>query len=250
MYIATQRKPDMSPTDFRDFLLDYPKVDTDAKFEEYQTFAQEGFESKFTMKWLAATLRKIDEVYYANQLMPFVSVSFGKLYIKGFVDEVQTAGFVVENSEHGIELRLNQKLFVDLFAGPDKYSYHAGGLVCDNVFHCVSHVLLHECIHLALTVCEKLGIYEDRVHHGKVFSKIAKRMLGHCHSQHGLVNNLIHTQSLCEIREHLVPGLRVLVFFKFRFVPGIIKNVLRKKVEVLIDGETFIVHQGLVKLMD
>jgi hypothetical protein len=249
MYITTPRKPDWTPEHFRDFLVNYPKIDTQASFHEYEEFAKQGFESKFTMRWLAGVLRKIDELYYANQLLAFISQAYGKLYIKGFVDEVQTAGFVVENDEHGLELRLNQKLFLDLFEEGHN-SYHAGGLICDNVFHCVSQVLLHECIHLALTVCEKMGVYDDARHHGKTFAHIAKRMLGHCDTQHGLIKDLVHTTSLCDIKQTLVIGLHVLVFFKNRFVPAIIEKIYRKKVDVNISNSVYTVHIGLIKLRD
>jgi hypothetical protein len=253
MFITTKRKPTMTPVEFRDFLLNYPKIDVDAKFQEYEEFAQTGFakNGKFSMKWLAHTLKKIDEIYYANQLLPFINVLYGRLLIKPVVDEVQTAGFVVENSDGDLELCLNQQLFIDLFEGNASKSYHAGGLLCSDRFSCISQVLLHEVAHIALTLCDKLGLYDDsKNHHGKFFMKLVRRMLNHCDSLHGLVPNLLHNHSLCENSKNLREYDEVLVFFKYRFVPCIIKRIFRKKVEVDIDGETYTVHMGLIKPID
>jgi hypothetical protein len=253
MFITTKRKPTMTPVEFRDFLLNYPKIDVKAKFQEYEEFAKTGFakDGKFSMKWLARTLKKIDEIYYANQLLPFINVLYGRLLIKPVVDEVQTAGFVVENSDGDLELCLNQQLFIDLFEGKDNPSYHAGGLVCKSRFECISQVLLHETVHVALTVCDKLGLYDDsKNNHGKVFMRLATRLFGHCDKLHGLVKDLIHRHSLCENSKNLREHDEVLVFFKFRFVPCIIKRIFRKKVEVDIDGETYTVHMGLIKPID
>jgi hypothetical protein len=248
MFVTTKKLPTLKPIQFRDFLLHYPKIDVDEKFKEYEIFAKNGFaiDGKFSMKWLASTLKKIDDIYYKGQLLSFISLLYGKLLINGFVDEIQTAGFVVENERNGLELCLNQKLFIDLFKDPDQ-SYHAGGLICTNIFSCVSQVLLHECIHLALTVCEKLGIYDDNRHHGKVFSSIAKKMLGHCDTQHGLVHGLNHEESLCKIRSQLHPSQKVLVFYKNKFVPGIIEHIYRKKVDIFINNIVYTVHIGLIK---
>ncbi len=248
MFITTKKLPTLTPIQFRDFLLNYPKIDTDKSFREYEMFAKDGFalNGKFSMKWLASTLKKIDDIYYRGQLLSYISQLYGKLLISGFVDEVQTAGFVVENNTNGIELCLNQRLFIDLFQDKDQ-SYHAGGLICTNIFSCVSQVLLHECIHLALTVCDKLGVYDDNRHHGKVFSSIARNMLGHCDTQHGLVHGLKHEESLCKIRSQLFPLQSVLVFFKNKFVPGVIQHIYRKKVEILINDVVYTVHIGLIK---
>jgi hypothetical protein len=252
MFITTRRKPTMTPVEFRDFLLDYPKIDVDAKFQEYEDFAKEGFaeDGKFSMKWLARTLKKIDEIYYKNQLLPFINLLYGRLLIKPVVDEVQTAGFVVENSEGDLELCLNQQLFIDLFEGNSQKSYHAGGLVCHDKFLCISFVLLHETAHIALTLCEKLGLYDDTRDHGRVFSRIVKRAFGHCDYKHGLIKDLIQNHSLCENSKNLREFDKVLVFFKYRFVPCIIKRIFRKKVEVDIDGEIYTVHMGLIKPID
>jgi hypothetical protein len=250
MFITTRRKPTMTPIEFRDFLLHYPKIDVDAKFKEYENFAKEGFaeDGKFSMKWLARTLKKIDEIYYKNQLLPFINLLYGRLLIKPVVDEVQTAGFVVENSEGDLELCLNQQLFIDLFEGNSQKSYHAGGLLCSDRLSCINQVLLHEVAHIALSLCDKLGLYDDSTnHHGKIFMQLVKRMLNHCDSLHGLVPSLFHDDSLCSLKSKLREFDNVLVFFKFRFVPGIVKRIFRKKVEVEIDGETYTVHMGLIK---
>lgn len=248
MHLKTRREPTMTPEEFQYFMLHYPKVDTKAKYQEFEQSARLDFpeHGKFTMRWLAKTLKKIDEIYYENQLLPYISKLYGTLRISPMVDERVTAAFVVENDSDGLDLCLNQQLFIDLFNTP-KRSYHAGGLVCSSIFDCLSHVLLHECIHLALTVCEKLGLFDDSKHHGATFMKIAKRMLSQCDSLHGLVPGLIHEESLCSIRKNLYKGQPVFVFFKCRFVPAIVANFGRTKVEVEIDGTLYVVHIGLVK---
>ncbi len=253
MFVTTKRKPTMTPIEFRDFLFHYPQINVDETFKEYKKSAQNGFakDGKFSMRWLAYTLKKIDEIYYKNQLLPFVNMLYGRLLIKPVVDEVETAGFVVENSDGDLELCLNQQLFIDLFEGQDNPSYHAGGLVCRDRFSCISQVLLHETVHIALTLCDKFGLYDDsRNNHGKVFMRLATGMFGHCDKLHGLIKDLIHSKSLCENAKNIREYDEVLVFFKHRFVPCIVKRIFRKKVEVEIDGETYTVHMGLLKPID
>jgi len=249
MEITTRRKPTMSEEEFADFILNYPQINIEANFKIFKEKSEFEFPENglFTLKWLAKTLKLIDELYYNNQLLAYISLLYGGLRISSHVNERETAGYVVENEGNGLELCLNQQLFIDLFATKEKISYHAAGLLCSNIFACLSQVLLHECIHLALTVLEKLGVHNDDRHHGQTFMKIAKRMLGHCNESHGLVKGLVHEESLCDIRKNLKIGQKCLVFFKCRFVDGKITDIYRKKVEVEIKGNRYVVHVGLVK---
>ena len=248
MYIFTKRQPTQNPKEFSEFILNYPKIDSKATYQTFCASSQKKFpeNGKFELTWLARSVKFIDHLYYKNQLMAYISLLYGRLKIQSTVSEASTAGYVVENNEAGLDLCLNQKLFIDLFAKKN-ISYHAAGLLCSDKFSCLSQVLLHECIHLALTVIEKLGFHDDNRHHGQTFMHIARNMLGHCDATHGLVAGLTHTESLCDIRKNLKIGQDCLVFFKCKFVDGKITDIFRKKVEVEIQGLRYIIHVGLIK---
>lgn len=247
MYVQTKLKPTITRQQFKSLILEYPKLDIDAKLRDLEISVREKFpeNGKFTLVWLAKTLEKIDELFYCGQLLRFICDTFGSLRISETVDEERTAGYVVINDEDELELCLNQELFMDLFQDSNK-SYHAGGLLCSSMYECLTQVLLHECVHLALTLFERWQMYDDPRDHGKVFMGIVRNMLGHCDSQHGLVPDLVHTESLCETRKHLKVGDKVQVFFKMKYVPAIIFSIQKKFVEVNISGDIYRVHFGLI----
>lgn len=230
--------------------MNYPKwthEEQQARYDELTRCVRDQFpdHGRFTLKWLAKTLGKIDELYYCGQLIRFLCQEFGGVHIETAVDEAKTAGYVEINSQKQIELRLNQSMFIDLFQESNP-GYHAGGTLCTNSYECMIQVLLHECIHLALTLFEAQGLVKDAREHGSQFMNIARNMLGHCDSQHGLVPNLVHTESLCEIKKQIQVGDRVACFFNGRYEPATILAIHKKYVEVDIFDQAYRVHFGLI----
>lgn len=251
MFVCTDLGPTIGREQFCDLILRYPKwsrEEQQQRYDELTRCVRDRFpeNGRFTLKWLAQTLSKIDELYYCGQLIRFLCQEFGGVHVESTVDEEKTAGYVVVNPDQQLELRLNQDMFIDLFEQPDR-AYHAGGLLCANRYECLMQVLLHECVHLALTLFEKQGLYRDARDHGKQFMHIVRNMLGHCDSQHGLVPDLVHSESLCETKKQLKPGDNVKCFFKGRYEPATVLGVHKKFVEVNVRGKPYRVHFGTIE---
>jgi hypothetical protein len=220
------------------------------KFQELRTFAKRTFPKKgnFKLEWLKKILLKIDAIWYHDQLFRVISKLYGSMELSLDVDERKIAGYVLEEGE-SIGFHINRPLFMSLFPSSDT-GYHVGGLVCKDQLECLLHVVLHETVHVALTICEKWKVQEDIEHHGETFLKIIRNMFGHTDSQHGLVLGLSHDLTLQEIRTRLKVGQNVQFFINDHWETGRVVKMSTKEIAVRQDLTKIVhaVHPGLIRL--
>lgn len=205
----------------------------------------------FTIEWLASVIRKIDELWYDNHLLPELEKVYGGVQLVIEEDDRHVGGVVMEG-ENGrvIYLGMNRKLFVSLFEKPlNGYGYHSGGLLCKDRLLCFLHVLLHETVHLILTLCDRTGHRPDKRDHGKEFNAIIRRFFGQTDSQHGLIDGYKQRHDLDTIKKCLKAKQRVEVFLNGQWHPCQVLEKKRKWVTIkLRHGGITSVHIGLFRL--
>lgn len=212
----------------------------------------------FEVEWLRETVETIDRLYYKGLLLPMINRTYEDgLEVEIETGERQVAGYVMESPDrHRLILSMNRRLFHDLFL-PDRKprgdrGYHSGGLLCRSRLDCFLHVLLHETVHLALTVLERSDFREDARDHGKEFSGTVRRLFGQTDAQHGLIDGFEQARDLDDIRKHVRPRQRVEVFVNGGWSPAVVSKVGRKWVYLTLDrrAERLKVHLGLVRPLE
>lgn len=160
-----------------------------AKFSDLEQFARASWpeDGMFSMEWLAAVMQRIDKLWYDGYLLPKIYATYGGLHLYVDSEHERVAGYVEETADkESLSLHMNRSLFASLFTKQER-GYHSGGLLCEDRLVCMLHVILHESVHLALTLCDKLGHRADIRDHGKEFNRIVKNMFGQTDPQHGLI---------------------------------------------------------------
>lgn len=205
-------------------------------------------------KWVHKILAKIDKLWYGNKLMKKVIQEYKKLHIELFIAEEEVSGYVLEVDRKTLGLYLNKDLFDSLFRDEKRKveGYHVGGLLFKNSLSCLLHVILHETVHIVLTVCEKMGKYVDKNHHGEDFQRITKHLFGHTNSKHGLILGLDHMFDLDTIIKSIQVGDNIKIWISKRWVKGKVKLIKNQTalVEVKINKkkEQYSVDMGLIKI--
>ena len=128
-------------------------------------------------------LLKIDELWFENEVFPMATQMYGGVGIYISINEPKFSGYI-EESRDSISFHINRNLVMNLFTQGDT-GYHSGGLLCKDRLTCLLHVMVHETVHIALTICDRLKLHDDTKHHGKVFQRITNRLFGHTDSKHG-----------------------------------------------------------------
>jgi hypothetical protein len=213
------------------------------KFESLTTFARKG---KVTLQRIEPIFKMIDKLWFDGELIPKLTKVYGGINVHVNIDKTVVAGYVIE-SAGGIDLFLNSELFDSLFKNGET-GYHTGGLLCTDKLICLLHVLLHETVHVVLTLCESMGKYKDVRHHGKDFDRITNHLFGHTDSKHGLIVGLNHAYDLDTIKNSIRVGQKVNIFLDFRFVEGKVTKRGKSRVDIDTGKDVYSVHMGLVKI--
>jgi hypothetical protein len=221
------------------------------KLKTLTTYSKKHFPTSgdFHLKWLKKILIKIDQLWFESELFTKITEVYGGMTLYTSIKEERIAGYVLESKDR-ISFHINRDLFMELFSNGDK-GYHSGGLVCKDRLTCLLHVLLHEMVHVCLSLCDRLKLHKDVRHHGKVFSNITKHLFGHTDSKHGLIPGLDHTHDLESIKKNLKVGQNVKIYLNESWIPVKIvkKSRIRADVESLDGKKTrYSVHAGLIKI--
>ncbi len=227
------------------------KAQVDEKLERLRAFAERKYPTngRFRMSWFANVVREIDRLWYNRRLLKELTQAYGGLHLFVDVDEPAVAGYVLESDDRtSIALHMNRSLFERLFTKRER-GYHSGGLLCTDRLDCMLHVLLHETVHLVLTLCEKLDLRPDVREHSKAFNRTVRSLFGQTDPQHGLIPGYDQSHSLEQLKRCVKADKRVEIFFKGKWIPGSVRSVSRRKwVEVECAGRKFYtVHIGLIR---
>lgn len=204
----------------------------------------------FTLDWLGEILVKIDHLWYDSLLLPSVIRTYGHFTLYIDDSERHVAGYIKESYDKtSISMHMNRDLFADLFKQKER-GYHSGGLLCKDRLVCALHVILHETVHLALTLCDKLGYRKDIHDHGKEFRQIVQNMFGHTDPQHGLIPGYDQTHDLETIKKSIKKNMMVEVFDGNKWSPCQIKHKGKTWIRVLKtdDQQVLSVHVGMIRL--
>lgn len=220
------------------------------KFTALERYARETFPETgcVDLAWLGAVVRKIDELWYDDRLVKSLDRVYGGVELTVTVSDPKVAGYVWESEDGShISLHMNRDLFAALFAG-DEHGYHSGGLLCRDKLVCLLHVLLHETVHLVLTLCDRLNLRRDVRHHGKDFNRIVKNLFGQTDSQHGFLPGYNQYHSMEELRALLRPGLPVEMLLEGEWQPAVVKIKGRKFATVTCKTRRYKVNHGLLRI--
>jgi len=230
------------------------KKKIDAKLQELYDWSRETFpdDGCFTFQWLDQLIRKIDHLWFEDRLIQEVTDTYGGLMLRMDIDEDRIAGFVMESKDRKkVFLHLNRNLFHTLFLAKDSkpVKYHSGGLLCEDRFLCLLHVLLHEIVHLLLTVCDKRGWRDDSDHHGEEFKQIIYNMYRQTDAQHGLIPGMHQYHDLVTIKKRIKTGTRVFIFTSDQWIPAKVLALGDDWVQChnLKTQKQFKVHPGLIR---
>jgi hypothetical protein len=222
------------------------------KLATLETFAKKSFPKNgcFSMTWLSEVIVEIDELWYKGQMLPKLDQVYGGLHLYVDAPEAKIAGYVLEKADKSeISLHMNRDLFAALFQKQER-GYHSGGILCEDRLICLLHVLLHETVHLILTLCDKLGYRADIRDHGKDFNKIIKNLFGQTDPQHGLIVGFEQFHDLNTIRQHIKINSLVEVFLDGQWLPAKVQRKGTKWVTVLCtkNKQSYTVHTGLLRI--
>lgn len=221
------------------------------KFNKLHKFSESCFPSdgNFPLTWFSSVIAQIDELWYHKLLVVSLTDTYGglNLEIDKRISDDRIAGYVLEESPQKMTLLMNKHLFKNLFQ-KNEYGYHTGGLLCRDRLVCFLHVLLHESVHLILTMFDRTGFRPDIRDHGKDFNKIILNLFGQTDSQHGLIPGYEQYHDLQTIRKQIKKGMEVDIFVNDKWIPGVIQKKGYKWVNVKCDDSRFRVHTGLVRM--
>jgi len=224
--------------------------DIDHRFQTLKKFAQSQFpeHGDFPLHWLGEVVTKIDELWYHKLLVKGLTQVYGGLNL--IVDPIETrvAGYVVEsNNGTKITLSMNKELFMELFV-QGQQGFHSGGLLCKERLVCFLHVLLHETVHLILTMYERTGFRIDERDHGKDFNVIIFNLFGQTDSRHGLIPGFKQYHDLATLQKLIKKGCKVEVFVEGQWTKGVVQKKGYKWVNVICNKEHYRVHTGLIRI--
>lgn len=223
------------------------------KFESLYNYASKCFSqnSHYAFDWFQDVVHKIDQLWYSNLLL----VNLKNAYTVGLVLEIdekhedqRVAGFVREVGSK-IVLSMNKYLFQALFHSNEN-GYHSGGVLCKNAMICFLHVLLHETVHLILTMYDKLGLRKDHRDHGKEFNRFIKNLFGQTDSQHGLIDGYEQYDDLDTIKKQVKKNMPVEIFVNGHWVKAVVLKKGYKWVYAKVDDDEYRIHIGLVRLIN
>jgi len=227
-----------------------------------RTNAEKGFPESgcFELEWVGDCVREIDRLWYKSRLLPALTKRYGGLLIKyhrpkkGGSDEGIAA--YVEETHRGrrINLFVNQHMAGVLFAKGQR-GYQSGGLLCKDKLQCFLYVLLHESLHLVLTLCERCGLRNDEDFHGPEFQAAVHNLFGQTDVRNGMLADMEHHHDLETTRREIArtPRQRVLLFTTDGWVPARTVGLtpdgrMARVVNPGGDGTVVEVHPGLLKL--
>lgn len=178
----------------------------------------------WSIDWLGELIRKIDDLWYEGRLLKHLEDSYGGLRLELDVESKSVAGYVVETADRKrISLHMNRDLFVELFKQRD-VAYHSGGNICRTRGSCFLGVLLHETMHLLVTLADKLGVRRETDEHDEHFRKLIDNWFGQQEILHGLIHGYRAKQDIATIRKALRRGLHVEVFQDGKWYPATVVN--------------------------
>ena len=251
--ILRRRNRTKSGRQFCSHLIDTPTTSNASKTAQFDTLyasAVAGFPSngKFTATWVKKVMLKVDEIWFNDELCTMATKMYGGIDVYISIDDPKFSGFIEESIDK-ISFHLNRQLVMALFENGDT-GYHSGGLLCKDRLTCLLHVVVHEMVHIALTICDRLKHHDDTQHHGKVFKRVTKRLFGHTDAKHGLILGLNHEHDLDTIRKTIYKGQDVRIYLNEAWTPGSIVNINRTNVDVQIHRDPknlYSVHTGLIE---
>ena len=222
------------------------------QFDRLYQFASKCFpvSGNFTPRWVREVLLQIDVLWFENTLFSMATHLYGGVDIYISIQDPQFSGYI-EESRDSLSLHLNRRLVMDLFTTGDT-GYHSGGLLCRDRLTCLLHVMVHETVHIGLTICDRLQHHDDTQHHGKVFQQITHRLFGHTDTKHGLIMGLNHAHDLTTLRKVVTKGRRVKIYLNDAWTPGTVVRANRINVDVQTDANApnlYSVHMGLIELL-
>lgn len=227
-----------------------------ARFRQLHSYAQETLvfpqDGCFSMTWLKKIIHQADQLWFQNVLLKLVVEAFGGLELR-FEEPEQhnVAGYVYEDPERQkLSLYMNRDLFHRLFENRSKKSsYHAGGRVCQDRLSCFLQVLLHELLHVVLTLMQHHGMRVDVQEHGKDFNKLVRNQFDHIESQHGLLPGFEQVLDIHQIRQCIADGDVVEVFLDQKWHQALVlkKGLRYVSVRLAYDKRQFKLNMGLVR---
>ncbi len=203
------------------------------------------------VQWLKQVLYKIDELWYHQLMIPYVHRAYRDFVIRVDNDIPDRVAGLVQDQSDSITLHMNEELFDLLFAEKRDYGYHSGGLLCKERMVCFLNVLLHETVHIILTVFECLKLRKDVHIHGREFKSIIKKLFGQTDAQHGLIKGYYQRTDLQTIRKNVHKGDTVEVLVDGLWKTATVSNTNSKWVTVKThdDSQNYRVQFGLVRLL-
>jgi hypothetical protein len=214
----------------------YSDEEKKQKFKLLYKFAVKDYPESgcFEKVWLFNILNKIDKLYYGGKLVPEIMILYEDFPVEYDIKNKHIAGYVAEKKRKQLlKFYMNRNLFTNLFKN-NEHGYMAGGVLCKDRLECFLHVVLHETVHLLLTIMEKLNIRKDVHYHGKTFQSIINNLFGHEDTLHGLLDNYENYHSVDFIRKNTNIGDNVEAFVNSLWINGIITKKMKNKVEVEI----------------
>lgn len=222
------------------------------KFNTLKQYAQSCYpdHGDFPLKWLGDVISKIDELWYGQLLVKALTDVYGGLQLGVDEKEERVAGYVLEAHDgSSITLSMNKTLFIQLFQSQRDGGYHSGGLLCKERLVCFLHVLLHETVHLVLTMYDRIGFRVDIRDHGKDFNVIIKNLFGQTDSKHGLIPGYQQYHDLETIQKLVQQGSKVEVFVDGQWKKGIVEKKGYKWLNVKCnEKDMYRVHTGLIRI--
>lgn len=227
------------------------KDEYDKRFSKLYKFAKRQFpkDGHYQTIWLVKVFEKLDSLWYDNKLVDETIYYFGKFGIRACTEETKAGGYV-EPFEDKLCLVLNRSLFKKLFQKGET-GFHAGGCICNDRVHCLLNVLLHESLHVFLSICEKSDLVQENQYHGKLFKKLLYNLFLQKDTRHGLIPGLQKEYTLEKEKELLKKrvGQRVKLFqpSNHKHVTVTLEKVMTKFAWVKLKNDRLKVHIGLLK---
>lgn len=195
----------------------------------------------------------VDKMWYQGRLLKGMRKVYSSFILSthdSSGSNAGVAGFVVVHEDDSIELSFNEPLFAGIFGKKEK-GYHAGGLLCTSRFDCFMHIMLHESVHLALSLCETLDYWDDADPHSPKFQFICKNFFNQTDHNHGIMIGFNQTMPLNKIKATVKPGQKVRVFTirpdgTTQFVDGSIVSVHPSGALVKMNNVKKMMHYGLI----
>lgn len=203
-------------------LLDYPlsKQTIESNFDALYTWIdKQEIEYSFTEDWVRKLIHVIDDIWFNGIISNGIKYKYeGPLRLHFDIKNLQSSpsqpvivGYVQEsNRRKHINLHMNVDLLTGLFKEslPHKSGYLCGGLKCDSLIKCFIQALVHELVHVFLSILDKALLYDDSEEniHNDTFQKITKNLFGHTDIKHGFIPEIYQFQDLEQIKNSVKKG--------------------------------------------